>query len=85
MLKLLGIVGPVLRLVSGTLKPATDMISKAPDLLLDLAGKADKKPGQSSAGVLGLVVGYLGWDLGLLADVGAAIANVGLWVGKFSG
>jgi len=40
MLKILGLIGPVLRLVSGTIKPATDMIAKVPAFVDDLAGRA---------------------------------------------
>ena len=80
MLKILGLVGPVLRLVSGTIKPATDMISKVPKFVDDLAGRADKSPGKSSAGILGVIAGWLGWDLGFLSDIGVMIANVGQWI-----
>ena len=85
MLKLLGLVGPLLRVVSGTIKPAADMIGKAPALLDDFAGKADKSPGKSSTGVLGAVAAYLGWDLGFLTDVGVWLSNVGIWVSGLGG
>ena len=85
MLKILGLVGPVLRLVSGTIKPATDMIAKVPKFVDDLAGRADKSPGKSSAGILGVIVGWLGWDLGFLPDIGVMIANIGQWVVMNSG
>ena len=80
MLKILGLIGPVLRLVSGTIKPATDMIAKVPKFVDDLAGRADKNPGKSSAGILGVIAGWLGWDLGFLSDIGVMISNVGQWI-----
>jgi len=80
MLKILGLIGPILRLASGTIRPITDMIGKTPELLEDFGKRADKSPGKSSAGVLGAIAVWLGFDLGYLDPIGSMLMNFGAFL-----